>query len=237
MTPDAFRFRPNTIDNVVFRHIVTENEYRIPTRLDPNSLIIDIGAHIGSFSYLCWCAGARFIEAFEADPDNADLARENLANTGITVVEKAVWRSDVDVDKLHHSGYVDMCPDGPDPVSVNTGGGHVFASSGLEVATISLDDVIGDRKISLLKIDCEGSEYPILLTSKRLCQVRRIVGEYHLVDKSTSSDVAGLGDSFTPGSLFDYLVSQRFRVEFCSHPDPRFSLKVGTFFADNIDLL
>ena len=33
----------------------------------------------------------------------------------------------------------------------------------------------GMRRISLLKLDCEGSEYPILLTSSRLDLVDEIV--------------------------------------------------------------
>ena len=31
----------------------------------------------------------------------------------------------------------------------------------------------------MLKIDCEGAEFPILLTSRRLGDIDRIVGEYH----------------------------------------------------------
>ncbi len=30
-----------------------------------------------------------------------------------------------------------------------------------------------------MKVDCEGSEFPILLTSRLLARVERIVGEYH----------------------------------------------------------
>ena len=33
--------------------------------------------------------------------------------------------------------------------------------------------------MNLLKIDCEGAEFPILLTSTRLAAIDRIVGEYH----------------------------------------------------------
>jgi hypothetical protein len=38
---------------------------------------------------------------------------------------------------------------------------------------------VGDGPVRLLKLDCEGSEWPILFTSRRLQQVREIVGEYH----------------------------------------------------------
>ena len=44
-----------------------------------------------------------------------------------------------------------------------------------------VDDVSmkGARRVNLLKIDCEGAEFPILLTSNRLAAIDRIVGEYH----------------------------------------------------------
>lgn len=237
MNQSPFRFRPQTIDDVVFRHVVTENEYKVPSSLGPDDLVIDIGAHIGSFSYLCWSAGSRCIEAFEADPENASLARENLALPGIAVVEKAVWRSDIAVDVLHHSGYVAMRSDGPDPVSVNTGGGCILSGNGLPVDVVSLDEVIGDREVSLLKIDCEGSEYPILLTSSRLSQVRRIVGEYHVTDINNSLFSFEGKKLLSPGILLDHLVSENFRVEIIPHTDPRFSLQVGLFFADNLDFI
>ena len=81
MKPTTLRFRPGTIDAVVYRHVVTENEYRIPDHLDPDGLILDVGAHIGCFSTLCWSAGARRIEAFEADPANAGI-----------VMDRGLWR-------------------------------------------------------------------------------------------------------------------------------------------------
>lgn len=234
MLSASFTFRPGTIDPVVYRHVVVENEYRIPPRLEPEGLILDIGAHIGSFSHLCWSAGARRIEAFEADSANAALARQNLAYAAIPVREIAVWRSDRTHDTLYHSGYTAMAADGPDPVAVNTGGGHVFAPKGRPVETLPLDVLIGDREVSLLKLDCEGSEFPILLTSSRLANVRRIVGEYHIRrDIPPALSIEGV-DHFTPGVLVDHLVSQCFRVEVCPHPDPRFSRMVGTFFADNL---
>jgi hypothetical protein len=42
-------------------------------------------------------------------------------------------------------------------------------------------DAILERfsRVKLLKIDCEGSEFPILLTSRRLDHVERVVGEIH----------------------------------------------------------
>jgi hypothetical protein len=61
----------------------------------------------------------------------------------------------------------------------------VFSSAGVEVETASFDDVIneategGKKRLRLLKIDCEGSEFPILFTSKTLHLIDDIRGEFH----------------------------------------------------------
>ncbi|MBD2360454.1 FkbM family methyltransferase [Anabaena minutissima FACHB-250] len=228
--------RPNTIDEVAFRSVVEKNEYRIPEKLQPEDRIIDIGAHIGCFSYLCWQRGARKIEAFEANLENAELAQKNLVSTNVVIHSKAVWRSDNKQGaELYHSGYTKMLPDGPDPVGINTASGNIFASIGQPVTVVALDDIIGDSTVKILKIDCEGSEFPILLTSKRLRQVCCFVGEYHLMDSIPSAAQVEGFEKYTVGTLADLFISHRFRVEFIPYPDARFS-NVGNFFAYNLDL-
>jgi len=75
----------------------------------------------------------------------------------------------------------------------NTGGGSVIACASIagtspavtdieHVTAIPFDEIArGAGKIDLLKIDAEGSEYPILLTSGTLDRVGEIVGEYHVL--------------------------------------------------------
>lgn len=229
-------FRPNTIDEVAFRYVVENNEYRIPEQLQAEDRIIDIGAHIGCFSYLCWQRGSRKIEGFEANLENAELARKNLVSTNVVIHSKAVWRSDKQQEsELYHSGYTQMLADGPDPVGMNTASGNIFASDGQPVSTVALDDIIGDSKVKILKIDCEGSEFPILLTSQRLRQVCCFVGEYHLMDSIPSAAQVEGFEKYTVGTLADLFISHRFRVEFVPYSDARFS-NVGNFFAYNLDL-
>ena len=89
----------------------------------------------------------------------------------------AVWRSDRPDGRLHFS---------PSSDAANSGGGTIiWETDGPFVETIPFDSVIeavsrgGARRIDLVKIDCEGSEFPILLTSSKLRHIDRIVGEYH----------------------------------------------------------
>ena len=145
--------------------------------------VVDVGAHIGSFSILAAMNGARRILAYEAGAENFALLVQNCA--ALPAVEcrhAAVWRSDTVEPVLEWREAANR---------ENTGGGTVLecdsiageparAGPGSPVAAIALDDVIERAgTVDLLKIDAEGSEYPILLTSRRLGRVGVIVGEYH----------------------------------------------------------
>ncbi|WP_110984088.1 FkbM family methyltransferase [Acaryochloris thomasi] len=234
-----FVLRPNTSDEIIRQYIWEHNEYRIPETLQPTDVIIDIGAHIGSFSHLCWQRGARKIFAFEPFPENFELCQSNLAATSVTLANKAVWTLDPSpLSPLFLTGFSPMLLDGPDPITpgdMNTGTPSVFGSAGKAVETIALDDIIGDQSVRILKVDCEGSEFPILLTAKRLKQVQYITGEYHLMEKWPAAALMDGYTEYTLGDLADCLTSLRFRVEFVPFKDPSFAARVGNFFAYNLD--
>ena len=229
-----FVTRPNTSDHNIFRSITEFNEYRLPTTLSKDDVIVDIGTHIGSFSYACALKGAGRIVSFEAWEDNFKIANANLTvlnNFPATVYNKAVWRSDLDVmPDLHFQKSSDQS---------NTGGGNVlFQSEGLVVSTISLDSIIDTccdgKQISILKLDCEGSEFPILLSSKKLHKVDAICGEYHEMGGAYNAmraipTLAQVGEykEYTIEVLTDFLTQQGFKVEHFRHG----TTNLGMFFA------
>jgi FkbM family methyltransferase len=174
-----FVFRPGTNDEAMFRHLLTHNEYRLPDHFEPGDIIVDVGVHIGGFCYSALSRGARRVHGFEAEPSNCATARQNVAAFGsrVTIHNKAVWRSDRPAGTLRVSYSMDRA---------NTGGHSVFWDMpGVDIPSVPFDDVLleltdgGKKRIALLKIDCEGSEFPILLTATRLDLVDRIVGEFH----------------------------------------------------------
>jgi FkbM family methyltransferase len=178
-TGHGFVFRPGTNDEGMFTYIQENDDYHLPLKFEPSDIVIDIGMHIGAFCYKVLKLGACHVYAFEAERSNYECAVRNLKSFGdrIHLHHKAVWRSDRKGDKLFY------CPSDD---RENWGGGHVFwARSGQEVPVIALDDVLtevtrrGRRRVRLLKIDCEGSEFQILLTSRLLHLIDEIAGEYH----------------------------------------------------------
>lgn len=179
----TFYFREGTGDWYIFYEVYLNNDYRLPDTFSPNDVLIDIGMHIGSFSFAALARGAGRVYAFEVDRGNFELASRNLRVFGdrARLYRKAVWRSDRVGDDLYSFDHYIM-----DQQTENTGGGCIlWRKDGEKLDTIALDAVIdeatenGRKRIKLMKVDCEGSEYPILLTSRKLHLVDAIHGEYH----------------------------------------------------------
>lgn len=229
-----FHFRPNTWDQNIFDCVNKHNEYRLPNVFEPTDVIVDIGSHIGSFSYACLTRGAGKVYSYEAMPANYELTRDNLEQFGdkASVQHAAVWRSDKQVDILHFSESTD---------NKNTGGGNVWSNdSKTSVPALSFDKILEtiDKPIRLLKLDCEGSEFPILFTSQRLGQVQAICGEYHefggQYDQNIISESLKVKDytQYTIRELFDFLVKEGFDVVFTRSFDPTGTpCNLGLFFA------
>jgi FkbM family methyltransferase len=258
----AWTFRPNTVDRLIFNDVVGRNEYRLPDRFAPADAIIDIGAHIGAFSHAVIQRGARQVWAFEPDRENCRLARLHLRDSigagFVRLSQKAVWRSDRDGDgdQLRFDGYQ------PFPTSfegmegiVNTGNGSVLWGRGEPVEKIALDTVIdeismtaagatgGAARVRLLKLDCEGAEWPILLTSRRLHLIDEIVGEFHelggecleIGEERPRTPLVFTSDRvprFTIDALASCLTDAGFRVTHHRHRRPDGALEgLGMFFA------
>ncbi|SPF34290.1 hypothetical protein SBA4_1470005 [Candidatus Sulfopaludibacter sp. SbA4] len=174
-------------DNV-WGSIFMQDEYGIRNQhFEPEDIVVDVGAHIGTFSYLCYIRGSRSVYSYEASARNFEFLQRNLGGLpGIRLFHKAVWRSDGE-------GGGELLVSGPD--GQNTGAVSALAAGrlvhfsnqsvseagpGSSVPAVALDEILADfPRVKLLKLDCEGSEFPILLTSRELHRVERIVAEVH----------------------------------------------------------
>lgn len=197
--------RPGTWDAAIARQVVAGEYGTLDFR---GKVVLDIGAHIGGFSVLAARNGARRVVACEPEPGNAELLRHNVAPfPQCEVREVAVWRSDVALE--------DDLSWAPSENAVNTGGGGVYEErlpNGPRtlVKPLAFDRLLDDLGVvDLLKLDCEGSEYPILLTSQRLGLVREIVGEWHDVPMQLNGSA---GADWNPIGLFAALVEAGFEV-------------------------
>jgi FkbM family methyltransferase len=120
----------------------------------PGDLVLDLGAHVGSFSLAAAAVGCRVV-AVEAAASNVDLLRASATRNGFAdlhVIHAAV--SDA-------PGTLDFCVRGP--------WGHV-ATEGVDlpsvpVAAVTVDELLaelGMGRPAFVKIDVEGSEIPAI---------------------------------------------------------------------------
>lgn len=204
--------RPGTWDRLIADTVFGGEYGPIDVR---GRTVVDVGAHIGAFAVLAATRGADRVLAYEPEDENFRLLAINaMRHPAIEAHRAAVWRSDRREDRVEWRASAN---------AANTGGGTVVACRAVcgvppdatrrPVDAIALDDILERLPaVGLLKVDAEGSEYPILATSRRLDRVAAIVGEYHAVDApEPSMRVRGL-DLWTGEALMDLLEERGFEV-------------------------
>jgi FkbM family methyltransferase len=214
MTVDArLALRPGTWDPLIADAVFGAEYGPIDVQ---GCVVVDVGAHIGAFSVFAAARGARRVLAYEPGDENFRLLAINaMGHPAIETHRAAVWRSD------RHGATVDWRAS-TNPK--NTGGGTVIACRAiagtpvdraprLAVEAVAFDAIV-ERVgvVGLLKIDAEGSEYPILATSRRLDRVEAIVGEYHAVEQPDASMRVPDLDEWSGEALMSLLEERGFEV-------------------------
>jgi FkbM family methyltransferase len=225
-TMTMFTLRPGTLDEYIYRQVIEQNEYGLPDRFSADDIVVDLGAHIGAFAYAALTRGAGKVYGIEPDVVNLEIARRNLRaffdEGRVSLIHGAAWRSDCNEDVLYFQGYPSMGG------SINTGGGRVLDKAvGRAVEKINFDSFLlditenGKNAVRFLKLDCEGSEWPILFTSRLLNLVSEISGEIHEIrvtgPKTSASgkrDARASFDNLAIDELIDLLERQDFDVKY-----------------------
>ena len=250
---NEWKFRPGTLDRAIFNGVVSLNEYQLPSQFNPDDVVIDVGTHIGSFAHAAASRGCHNVYSVEPDVTNLEIAaahlRSYVANGDVKLLRGAVWRSDINDDQLRFDGY-HVFPNTHVELAgiLNTGNGSVIWGVGDPVEKIAFDDLVdlatmnGRRRVRLLKLDCEGAEWPILLTSQRLYLVDEICGEFHeiggdYIEISEGRDVHEpifrlAGKNLILDLLVRFLGESGFVVDYQRHRRPSGALEgLGLFFA------
>jgi hypothetical protein len=135
---------------------------------------------------------------------------------------------------------------------LNTGNGSVIWGAGEAVEKLAFDDLVdrvthhAERRVRLLKLDCEGAEWPILLTSQRLHLIDEICGEFHEIggeyleiseDRPLQEPIFRAPHSvpLTIETLVSLLSAAGFAVTYRRHQRPNGALEgLGLFFASRV---
>lgn len=174
--------RQNGWDARILQEIFFEDPYTRSISLAARPTVVDIGGYIGDFSlYAAKRLNARKVVVCEPSKKNFAILRRNVERNRYegTIVPLNVAVSNADSLLMN----VDLPDNQQVNVSSYSGGGP-----GLErIPCISLEKLIDAHQleyIDLLKIDCEGGEYDILLnaTDRLFARIGNIVFEYHEID-------------------------------------------------------
>lgn len=166
----------------------------------PGDVVVDVGAHVGTFGDDALRRGAARVIMLEPDPVNGECIRRNfrreIAEGKVVLVPEGAWSS-VDTLDFHVSGN-------------NSGMGSVVQASiptgTVKVPVRPLDDIlrsIGVDRVDFVKMDIEGAEREALRGMANLLRKwkpRLMLDSYHLEDDDVvlPATVASLNPAYSP---------------------------------------
>jgi FkbM family methyltransferase len=163
------------IDEIFHSRVYTPRELRI----EPQDIVVDIGANIGVFSLYASRYTQNRIFAFEPFAVNFEYIKQNIASNNITNITPvcAAVSDQVGTVKLYTTGL----PSG-NLLFDHYVGGKIDKFTEVECTT--LQKIMTDNQITtldFLKLDCEGSEGNILQSTPVEClqRIRKIALEFH----------------------------------------------------------
>ncbi len=171
-------FRSDTSDTNVFSQIFIHREYRCLDEVRHAGLVVDCGANVGYSSafFLSRFPEAHVI-AIEPDPDNFEVLRTNVRPYGsrCTPLRAAVWSSsDGLVQSPRQAGTRQEWAVKVRPAE----GGEEPTVASIDLPSLLRDS--GYDRISILKIDIEGSERDVFASDTGwLDRVDNLVIELH----------------------------------------------------------
>lgn len=148
-------------------------------RIDKNWSVIDIGAGLGEYTLFAAQQTNGQVIAFEPFPQSSYLLDENIKLNNLNNI-KSYQEA---VSSKPGTLTLDLSSD--EPLQFQGLNNMVTETSrGITVSSKTLDDILsrdGLGMVNLVKLDCEGAEYEILLNAPdaMLARIERFVMEYH----------------------------------------------------------
>jgi FkbM family methyltransferase len=133
-----------------------------------SDVVIDVGAHLGTFTRIALQHGARQVVAIEPDPVNAACFKRTfageIADQRVRLVEAAAWHSpgtlEFEVGGASQTGHV--------------AGSHTAKSVPVRAVTLDgLVDELGLGRVDFIKMDIEGAERHALAGARMLLAAHR----------------------------------------------------------------
>ncbi len=169
-------YRSNRDGIPVLEAIFIHREYADYFPMQQSAIIVDVGAHYGYFALFAALNLSKdsIIHSIEPSQENFNVLQENLKkNNRFPIQSHQIGLDRKRGERVLYGG---------------TSFNHSFFGSAEkgkhQVPTLSLQDFIEQQdleRIDLLKLDCEGAEFPILLgaNAETLDRIQTIILEFH----------------------------------------------------------
>lgn len=176
---NGIRFESQALYWADMHSIIFQNIYTPPyLPIEKNDVVVDVGANIGVFTAYAAFRTQKAVYAFEPFPDNYAALEQNMrANRLTNVTTRMAAISDKSgtelisvVDKSQHHRLKKFAHDG--------------SGTYIEIPSMTLQEIMDNEhlaQIDFLKLDCEGAEALILLSTpaEYLLRVKKIALEFH----------------------------------------------------------
>lgn len=179
MIPSDFQYRECdkfVVDEVFNKHVYDR------LGVTTGSKVLDLGAHVGSFTRRALALGAEHVTAVEMMPETLAYLHPNVGGDDrVTVVEAAVSSStDEEITAIQFKT--------GNPMSAHVIGDHrgvknINRYNQWQVKPVSLFHLLEHSGATLVKFDIEGSEYDVLAPNAGELAARgvtRLIGEHHV---------------------------------------------------------
>ena len=172
------RFYGHSSDQASIAGVIVEELCRVyqqpPVMVSPGDVVVDLGAHLGTFIRVALDAGAKQVVAFEANTRHAECLRmtykSEIARKRVVLIEAPVWSEPCTV-LFAGNDLVGQVGDQGDPRQA-----------------VTIDDVVRDlniSKVDFIKTDIEGAERNALRGAAHVLKSHNpklAVSSYHYPD-------------------------------------------------------
>lgn len=161
--------RDGSKDLNIIREVINRDEYGIGSTLTKDDIWLDIGAHIGVFSYLI-AKRVKEVWAYEPEENNFVLLITNKALNSaknVRCFDRAIVGDDSKEETLY--------------LSSMTGTHSLLGNKGTlteKVKCVNINEIIAVSKANKIKMDIEGAEYEVIKNAD-LRSIKELVMEYH----------------------------------------------------------
>lgn len=150
---------------------------RLTQEIRPQDTIVDVGAYIGILTIIMARKAGRSgkVVAFEPNPKSLKLFKKNIKLNEVAeqveFFDLAVGQDSRELALVGQGSITRVIP------AATPGGG-----SYLSVKSAALDEILGNRKIDLMKIDVEGYEASVLYGAKNLLSKKETSPRFMLIE-------------------------------------------------------